>query len=83
MKIEELIKKLPTQVVYTRTFTYHPAEAAQSWVDMNQTELTAEEVLQMIDEWAQEDMRSPASRHDMYRQEIYLPSSENEESVIQ
>jgi hypothetical protein len=78
MNIEELIKELPTEVVYTRTFTYHPAEAAQSWVDMNQTELTVEEVLQMIDEWAQEDMRSPASRHDMYRQEIYLPISDVE-----
>ena len=82
MNIEKLIQELPTQVIYTRTFTYDPIEVAQSWNDMNQTELTVEDILQMIDEWAQEDMCSPPSRHDVNREEIYAISSDKKESML-
>lgn len=71
MELEELIKELPKKVVYTRTFTYDPEEVARSWYDMNKTVMTEQEVLDMIADWAREDMLTPPSRHDFFAEEIY------------
>ena len=71
MELEELLKELPERVVYTRTFTYNAKEVAQSWFDVHQTVMTAEEVLDLIRSYAEEDMRTPPSRHDFFEEEVY------------
>lgn len=56
------------KIVVTRTFTYDVDEVKQSIRDINndpELNVSDEEVWDLVYEWAYEDMRSPASRHDM------------------
>jgi len=56
------------KIVATRTFTYDVNEVKQSIRDINNDQtlyVSDEEVWNLVSEWAYEDMRSPASRHDM------------------
>lgn len=55
-------------VVAHRTFTYDVEEVRQSIKDINNDQdlnVTDTEVYDLINEWVYEDMRSPASRHDL------------------
>lgn len=57
-----------TKIVCQRTFTYDVEEVKNSIRDINndpKMKVSDEEVLDLVSEWAYEDMRSPASRHDI------------------
>lgn len=56
------------KIVVSRTFTYDVNEIKQSIRDINNDpglSVSDEEVFDLVNEWAHEDMRSPASRHDI------------------
>lgn len=54
------------KIVVTRTFTYDVDRVIEDWASMNDgIRPTEEEALELVEEWAYEDMRSPASRHDI------------------
>ena len=55
-------------IVVTRTFTYDVDEVKRSIREINNDlalEVSDDEVLDLVNEWAYEDMQSPATRHDM------------------
>lgn len=72
---KEIIEKLPERVVVTRTFTYFPKELVG---DPTNSEYTYEDFLNTIEAWAQDDMRSPVSRHDMVWQAFDADGNELE-----
>ena len=52
----------------TRTFTYDVQEIVQSIRDINndpELRVSDDEIWGLVSEWAYEDMRSPASRHEL------------------
>lgn len=54
------------KIVVQRTFTYDVEEIKSEWAKMNDgEEPDDEDVWDMVQERAYEDMASPASRHDM------------------
>ena len=58
----------PKKIVVTRTFTYDVQEVMNSIRDVHNDQkmkLTLDDVWDLVSEWAHEDMRSPASRHDL------------------
>ena len=56
---------MPKYITVQRTFTYDVEEVKATWAEMNDGEApTDDEIFEMVKEWAYEDMRSPASRHD-------------------
>ena len=57
--------ELPSRITATRSFTYDTAEVRASYKDVHGETLTDEEIMDLIDEWITEDMRSPLSRHDV------------------
>jgi len=53
-------------IVCQRTFTYDLEQIVNDWKVMNgNVAPTDEEIWELVKEWAEEDMRSPASRHDI------------------
>jgi hypothetical protein len=57
-----------SKIICQRTFTYDVEEVKNSIRDINNDptlEVSFEEVCNLVYEWAYEDMRSPASRHDL------------------
>ena len=55
---------LPERITAQRTFTYDTEEARKAYFDINGVEPTDDDLLYLIESWAQEDLRSPLSRHD-------------------
>ena len=58
----------PKKLVVTRTFSYNVQEVMNSIRDINNDKdmkVTLDDVWELVSEWAYEDMRTPASRHDM------------------
>lgn len=56
------------RVTVTRSFTYDVEEIKNSIRQINndpEQEVTDDEVLELIESWVQEDMRSPISRHEL------------------
>lgn len=56
------------KIIVHRTFTYDVGEIIQSIRDINndpELNVSDQEVWELVSEWADEDMRSPASRHDI------------------
>lgn len=56
------------KIIVHRTFTYDVGEIIQSIRDINndpELNVPDQEVWDLVSEWADEDMRSPASRHDI------------------
>lgn len=55
-------------IVVTRSFTYDVEEVKRSIREINNDpalEVSDDEVLDLVNEWAYEDMRSAPTRHDM------------------
>lgn len=51
-------------IVVMRTFTYNVEEIKKDWAENHDgTEPTDEDILNLVEEWVEEDMRSPLSRH--------------------
>lgn len=58
----------PKKLVVTRTFSYDVQEVMNSIRDINNDQdmkVTLDDVWDLVSEWAYEDMRTPATRHDM------------------
>lgn len=57
---------MPKYIIAQRTFTYDVEEAKKTWAELHDGEVPDDDdIFEMCQEWAYEDMRSPASRHDM------------------
>lgn len=51
-------------IVVQRSFTYDVEKIKKEWAENhNGTEPTDEEILNLVEEWVEEDMRSPLDRH--------------------
>ena len=55
----------PKRITVTRSFTYDIEDIRLSYRETSGDTLTDDEVLDLINEWAQEDHASPISRHDL------------------
>lgn len=53
------------RIIVTRTFTYDVEEIKKEWVENHGTEATEDDIIEQIQGWVEEDMRSPLSRHDL------------------
>lgn len=52
-------------ITVTRTFTYDVEKIKKEWVENHGTEATDDDIMEQIQGWVDEDMRSPLSRHDL------------------
>lgn len=52
-------------ITVTRTFTYDVEKMKKEWVENHGTEATEDDIIEQIQGWVEEDMRSPLSRHDL------------------
>ena len=62
---------MPERITVTRTYTYDVAQAIadirliSEHPDPNNLEIDLEEVLEYLEDWIYDDMRSPISRHEL------------------
>ena len=55
----------PKLITAARYFAYNPAKIAEDWEEMNGAQPEWEDIIELIREWAEEDLRSPISKHDV------------------
>jgi hypothetical protein len=62
---------MPERITVVRTFTYDVAQAVADIREMsehpdpNDLEIGLDEVMEYLEDWVFDDMRSPVSRHDL------------------
>jgi hypothetical protein len=60
---------LPERINVIRSVTYDVAGIVDSMKDMGEEDIDIERVMEYIEDWVEEDMRAPLSRHDLVYQD--------------
>lgn len=53
------------KIVVTRTFTYDVEKVVEEWIANHGKEPTEDEIMDLIEQWVEDDMRSPLDRHSL------------------
>ena len=60
---------LPERINVIRTATYYVPDIVASLEDMGEESIDIDRVMEYIEDWVEEDMRAPISRHDVVFQD--------------
>ena len=63
------METLPERINVIRTVTYYVPDIVASLEDMGEESLDIDRVMEYIEDWVEEDMRAPISRHDITYQD--------------
>ena len=59
---------LPETITVTRSLSYNVSEIVSDLKDEGVTDIDIEKIVNQIQEWVEEEMRAPISRHDIVYQ---------------
>lgn len=60
---------LPERINVIRSVTYDVAGIVDSLKELGEEEIDIDKVMEYIEDWVEEDMRAPVSRHDIVYQD--------------
>jgi hypothetical protein len=60
-----ILMSLPERINVIRSVTYDVAGIVDSLKELGEEEIDIDKVMEYIEDWVEEDMRAPISRHDI------------------